>query len=199
MYLSDTISLIHRKRKVYHAMKHLGSPSIIAKYKHLSNLVHFRTRADTSERWLLFLPSNCKQMWRWINSVKGYRHPLPPLQGDYLIVDDEAKATAFNQYFQSVFTDERLSDLGSLQSSLVTQSSIIDSISFTPDYVHQDLLQLEVSKACGPNLIPLLLLLKRAAAYICVRLSQLFNQSMSSGKLPHNWVTANISIFKKGD
>ena len=78
--------------------------------------------------------SNRKQLWRWINSVKGYRRPLPPLQKeDSLITNDYAKATAFNQYFQSVFTNEWLSDLSSLQSSLVTQSSVIDSVSFTPD------------------------------------------------------------------
>jgi len=53
--------------------------------------------------WRYPFSSNPKKLWRWINSVKGYRRPLPPLQEDTLIVDDDAKATAFNKYFQSVF------------------------------------------------------------------------------------------------
>jgi len=117
-------------------MKCCTTASVIAKYKHLSNLVRFKTRSETR----LFVASfsnshstNHKQLWRWINSVKGYRRPLP--QEDTLIVNDAAKASTFNQYFQSVFTEERLSYLGSLQSSIPTQPSAIDSISFTPDNV----------------------------------------------------------------
>ena len=116
-----------------------------------------------------------------------------------MIVDDDTKATAFNQYFQSVFTVEKLSDLNSLQSSITTQPSVIDCISFTPDDVFQELANLDVSKACGPDLIPPLLL-KKAASYICVPLSKLFTQSMSTGKLPQDWTTANVvPVFKKGD
>ena len=68
-----------------------------------------------------------------------------------------AIAAAFNQYFQSVFTVEKLSNLGSLQSSITTQPSVIDCISFTPDDVFQELTSLDISKACGPDLIPPLL------------------------------------------
>ena len=95
-------------------------------------------------------------------------------------MDDDAKATTFNQYFQSVFTVEKLSDLSSLQSSIATQPSVIDCISFTTDNVFQELTNLDVSKACGPDLIPPLLL-KKAAPYICLPLSKLFAQSMSLG------------------
>ena len=70
---------------------------------------------------------------------------------------------------------------------------------FTPDDVFQELANLDVSKACGSDLIPPLLL-KKAASYICVPLSKLFTQSMSTGKLPQDWTTANVvPVFKKGD
>ena len=102
-----------------------------------------------------------KQLWR-IKSVKGYRHPLPPLQKESLTVDDGAKATAFQccqghcipvlsrplhstavkatafhccEHLQSIFTKERLEDL-LLQFSLVDQSPVIDSISFTPNNIY---------------------------------------------------------------
>jgi len=61
----------------------------------------------------------------------------------------------------------------------------------------QELSSLDVSKACDPDLIPPLLL-NKAASYICLPLSKLFTQSMSTGKLPQDWVTTNvIPIFKK--
>ena len=164
-------------------MKRSKSPQTIAKYKRLSNLVQFKTRLEAQQLATSFsksYSSNPKQLWRWINSVKGYRRPLPPLHVDTLIVDDDAKATTFNQYFQSVFTVETLSDLSSLQSSIATQPSVIDCISFTTDNVFQELTSHDVSKACGPDLIPPLLL-KKAAPYICLPLSKLFAQSMSLG------------------
>ena len=102
-----------------------------------------------------------------------YRRPsLFPYcaEEDTLIVNDAAKATAFNQWFQSVFTEEKLSDLGSLQSFIPTQPSVINSFSFTPDNVLQELIDLTVSKACSPDLIPPLLL-KKAAPYICLNYS----------------------------
>ena len=151
-------------------MKRCKAPQTFAKYKHLSNLVRFKTRFDSQQlaaSFSKFYSSNPKQFGRWINSFKGYHHPLPPLQEKTLIIDD-AKATAFNQYFHSVFTVEKLSDLNSLQSSITTQPSVIDCISFTPDDVFQELASLDVSKACGPDLIPPLLLKKAASyTYLC--------------------------------
>jgi len=73
-----------------------------------------------------------------------------------------------------------------------TQPSVIDCVHFTPDDVFQELTALNVSKACGPDLIPPLLL-KKAASYICVPLSKLFTQSMSTGKLP----LQTLSLFSK--
>ena len=114
-------------------------------------------------------------------------------------MDNDVKASDFSQYFQSVFTNERLSDLSSLQSSLVQKLSIIHFISFTPDNVYQELITPNISKSCGPDFI-LPFLLKKAAAYTCFPLPRLFNQSILTGKLPQDWVTVNVvPVFKKGD
>ena len=51
----------------------------------------------------------------------------------------------------------QLSDLSSVQSSIATQPLVIDFISFTPDDAFQELTNLDVSRACGPDLIPPLL------------------------------------------
>ena len=110
----------------------------VAKYKHISNLVRRKSRAEAKQHVSVLSNlqlSNPKQFWRWINSVKGYRSPLPPLSCGQSITDDDAKAEVFNQCFNSVFTDESLSDLYSVKSSLDVQSSVITSVDFLPDDV----------------------------------------------------------------
>ena len=59
--------------------------------------------------------------------------------------------------------------------------------------------RLNVSKACGPDSITPFLL-KSSAEYISVPLSHLFNQSLSTGTLPFDWVSANVvPIHKRND
>ena len=78
-------------------------------------------------------------------------------------------------------------------------TSIIENITFTPQDVYQELLDLNPSKACGPDLLTPQLL-KRRAAFICEPLCNLFNQSMSMGLLPKDWTSANVvPVHKKGD
>ena len=61
------------------------------------------------------------------------------------------------------------------------------------------LCNLDVSKACGPDLIPAFLL-KSSAEAIASPLCYLFNKSMSTGSLPRDWVCANVVlIFKRNN
>jgi len=58
---------------------------------------------------------------------------------------------------------------------------------------------LDAKKACGPDLLPPFLV-KKAVDFISVPLSKLYNQSMSMGTLPRDWIAANVvPVFKKGD
>ena len=76
---------------------------------------------------------------------------------------------------------------------------IINSISITPEEVHDELCCLNVSKACGPDNITSFLL-KSAADYISIPLCRLFNKSLSTGTLPFDWVSGNIvPIHKRND
>ena len=58
---------------------------------------------------------------------------------------------------------------------------------------------IDVSKACGPDLITGFLL-KRGAEVIASPLSYLFTKSMCTAALPRDWFTANaVPIFKHDD
>ena len=109
------------------------------------------------------------------------------------------KAEAFNAYFSSVFTVDDGSDISKLRKDLSFQSSIIQSVEFDVEEVCNELQNLNCSKACGPDLLPARLL-RMSAEFIAPSLAQIFQVSLSTGKLPLDWVSANIvPIHKKGD
>lgn len=195
----DTICLIRVKCRLYHRMKKINSDHLKSRYKALSNLVWFRTRQDTtsyvSSLSQLYV-TNSKKFWRFINSVKGHRSPIPPIVLFLMILPRQIFSTSI---FFSVFTIEDYTDLSSLRSSLQLQPPLIDSITFTADNVFHEHTNLQCDKACGPDSIPTILLQKRAE-YISASLSKLFQLSLSSGKLSRDWVTTNVvPVFKRRD
>jgi len=62
----------------------------------------------------------------FINSVKGYHHSPPPLShSGQFISDDNEKASRFNQYFNSVFTN---TNIKSLHDSIYFHPKLINTI-----------------------------------------------------------------------
>ena len=143
-----------------------------------------------------------KMFWRWLNSLKGRCTPIPPLlHNDIYVTEDLHKAEAFNTYFSSVFTVDDGSDFSTLQKSLIISfcPSIIKSIEFNVEEVCTELVNLDPSKACGPDLIPACLL-KLGAEFIAPSLTWLFQLSITSGELPLDWISPNVvPVHKKGD
>ena len=89
--------------------------------------------------------------------------------------------------------------MDSLNQSLKYQSTVISTVDFSPSIVCSYLDSLDVSKACGPDLIPAFLL-RCCAEEISSPLSYLFNESMSTGTLPRDWVSANVvPVYKRND
>ena len=175
-----------------------------AKYKKLHNQVRAATRNDyftyldaiTSD-----LCRNQKPFWNLLSKLDSCRHPIPVLKHySDLVSSDFAKATLFNDYFVSVFTKEDSSNLHDLWSQLPSQPSFqLDNISISQSEVVEELLMLNVHKACGPDqMCPRLL--KEGAEQLIHSLMKLFNHSISNGVLPQDWASANITpVYKKGD
>ena len=73
------------------------------------------------------------------------------------------------------------------------------NVPISVDGVKQLLSTLDPSKLCGPDNIPAQIL-KYCCDEIVPVLTVIFTQSLNSGNLPEDWLTANITpIFKKGD
>ena len=107
-----------------------------------------------------------------------------------LVSDDTAKASIFNKHFHSVFTVKE-HDIPNLRQSLECHPNLIDSIDFSVEQVHMELINLQRDKACGPDHIPAFLL-QKGADIPASPLSKLFQLSLSTGILPRDWITTNI-------
>ena len=201
-FSSTTISFIHKKRRLYLLKKRKPNLAVAAaKYCKISNVVHYLTRHDTKEHAIsLDCNKNSKKFWSWVNASKGYREPIPTLSFEGSIIsDDVTKATCFNNYFSSVFTNKDKTSLPSLQSTLVWGLDLITTINFAPHDVLDVLITLNESKACGPDVIRARLL-KEGAESICTSLAHLFQMSLDSGTLPSDWTSANVvPVFKCKD
>ena len=117
---------------------------------------------------------------------KGLTYTYSPIKGDGSLVTDEAvKADKFNRYFYSVFTQENMSNFDNLAKSLKFAPSLLSTVTFSPQGVLDQLLLVNVSKACGPDLITGFLL-KEGAKVIASPLSYLFTTSMRTAALPRD-------------
>ena len=108
----------------------------------------------------------------------------------------EEKAKALNNQFYSVFTKENLTNVPVCAGHPHPR---MPSISISTDGIQELLKEIDTKKASGPDNIPSWVL-KHCATEIAPILSGLFSQSLNTGHIPRDWLTANITpVFKKGD
>ena len=112
-----------------------------------------------------------------------------------LTSDSKGKAEILNRQFESVFTDE--APLGNLPPSRTWPS--MPDLTIHPEGVLKLMKNMDENKSPGPDSIPAKII-KSYADELAPALSHNFSMSLSTGKLPSDWLSANISpIFKKGN
>jgi hypothetical protein len=72
----------------------------------------------------------------------------------------------------------------------------LPDIVITPEEVYKCFCTLDQNKASGPDRIPATLL-RHCASSICLSLSELFNKTLSVGKLPEEWKLSSILPIPK--
>ena len=193
---------IQKKARLYNRAKTSKRPDLSAKYKLQKRNTQRNLRRA---RWFFindkFLTSletkNSKPFWRYIKSQRQDRCGVSPLlHVGQLHSDSRRKAEILNQQFCSVFTDEDTATLPKLEGPPTTPMNNIEITQFS---ITKLLRELNVDKAPGPDELPNLLL-KNAAKEISPFLTDIFEHSIRTGKLPDEWVKANVApVFKKGD
>lgn len=107
------------------------------------------------------------------------------------------KASILNRQFESVFTEEE--PMSKFIDHDKTSFPSMANFHIAVKGVTKLLKNLQPNKATGPDNIPGKLL-RLAADEIAPLLTLIFNKSLSTGQVPNDWLTANITpIYKKGD
>jgi len=105
------------------------------------------------------------------------------------------KANVLNNYFTSVFTNEKLSTIPNMHGPDIPT---MPPISLSTAGIESLLFNLDTTKTPGPDHVPSYVL-KHCAHEIAPILDVIFKQSLNSGDLPIDCLTANITpVFKKG-
>ena len=201
--------LLQKKDSCRRAAKQKSCSSLWEKYRELRRKTKstiYAKRKKFLESLPALLRSSTKKFWSIFKSVS--KHSNIPNKMSWSHPDDvtsSAKnpadiANLLNHYFYSVFKppDDETSFPNSSDLTSDTSECTISSITLTPEEVYHVLAAIDENKATGPDKIPAKLL-KNCASSIYLSLCDLFNKSLSLGKLPNEWKLSNIvPILKKG-
>ncbi len=106
------------------------------------------------------------------------------------------KATTLNGQFQSVFTRDESSKIPTIQGD---KYPTIKEFIITEEGVRKLLANVNPSKSSGPDNIPCTIL-KELATELAPIVTCIFNQSLHTGTLPQDWLSANVApIYKKSN
>jgi len=190
-----------QRKRLYNKAKHLQTAEAWQDYRTAKNNVTTLIRESHKNYQNKMFSNdsgiNYKKFWKYIKTVRKDSHGIAPLKVDNSLVHhSEGQAEILNKQFQSVFTKEDLSDVPECSGSAVPP---LHNVTISIDGVKKLLSTLDSSKSCGPDNIPARIL-KYCSDEIAPILTVIFTQSLNSGNLPEDWLTANITpIFKKGD
>lgn len=117
--------------------------------------------------------------------------PQPPLpQNNRIHALDSFKTEAPREQFHTTFTDE---DLSSILFLGISPCDSMPNIHISLQGVKKQQENIGVTKACGPDLISARVL-NEATSELAHILTEIFQQSLASGKLPSAWKDANVSV-----
>jgi len=184
------------------------------KYKQLRNKVN-NLKKQAKENFYTNLEVNLTELQT--NDKKGFwkiiRHfvkeqnsssgNIPPLclrqangQMEFYTSNDE-KANCLNSYFSSISS---VNDTNVILPNLVLKTNEkLSDIQFTRKEIEELIVNLDVKKACGPDLISHKML-KECVHTISEPLHILFTRSLHESYFPDSWKIAQVTpLFKKGD
>ena len=138
-----------------------------------------------------------KKAWSYKKSQRRDNIGIPPLLNEKgeLCEDAEDKAEILSRQYTSVFTqDNPLEPVPDVPYSLPS----MPDINIEENGILKLLKEVNVYKAIGPDLIPNRIL-KDCCVELAPILTQIYKKSLREGRLPQEWLSANVTaIFKKG-
>ena len=185
-----------KQNKLWRRWRETGDENDLIKYKQFEKKTNYLIRQRRVQTELdLVRRANLNVFYKYINRKLFNHTSLGEIQCDNnsLTSDPEKIANIFNDYFASASSNyENTPDF------CMRTNTQIDNVVFTPEIVTRILKSLNGSTSIGPDGIPNVLL-KKCAHSLALPLCHIFDVSMRTCKLPHEWKTALITpIHKKG-
>ncbi len=196
-YWPKWVREMHTRQKLLHKKyKRTGDKNLKRQYQEAARIARQSKRNYIAEKESKLIEAqNFNSFFSYVRSKLSYKPSIPCLTdtSGELLLTSEAKATAFNDFFTSVFT---IDDGSQLNFPKRLEKNFPPSIDLSPEVVYKYLRQLSPKLSLGPDGLPSLLF-KKLSVSLAEPLSYIFNFSFIQGKIPHQWSTAVVApIFK---
>jgi len=141
-------------KHLYKKAKRTNSNTDWYNYRQMKNLVSGKLKAAHNSYFsIASFDGNRHQFWKYIRAKRKDNNEIPTLKvNGQCISDSKSKATVLNNYFKSVFTNEDLSHIPSMDGSGSPLPSI-PNVTFTVPGIQYHLSTLDANKASGPDYI----------------------------------------------
>jgi hypothetical protein len=196
-----TLATVRKKHKLYRRWLETRAGQDYQEYAKARNKASIECRKakiKLEETVAAQAKNNPKSFWSYVKSKTSTRTGIDDLlkEDGTRTRNDKEKAQVLNDFFQSVFTTEQDGELP--EAPTYTFDEELTDFDITEDSVKKQLKRLKSDKAAGSDGIPPLLLVEAADA-LALPVSIIFRKSLSEGRIPDDWRTANVTpIFKKG-
>ena len=167
------------------------------RYKIARNKVTSLLRKAKHRYFQLLNPVDTKKFWKSVRYIDKKQSSIPVLQCNEVSYEtDEQKASILNSFFSSCFNQSHPPlDPSSRPFDQLHQFSS-EYMDCTVEEVRDALKRLNITKASGPDHISARML-KYTANSIAPSITELFNYSIRSGKVPTEWKTSMIVPIPK--
>lgn len=142
--------------------------------------------------------NNPKMFWRYINGKRSSNSlPTKLKYNDKTATTDTEKANLFAEFFSSVYVDHK--DNTDIRSFIHNRNdSGFNNFRVNEEAVYNIAMGLDLSKGCGPDNIPPILI-KKCAETLCAPLTMIYSKSIKDCVYPDKWKVGQITpIFKSG-
>ena len=197
---------IRKRKRLFKKFKRTKNITDYDNYKHFRNKTITeikKLKQQETDKLAAKLCNNDIGPRDWWKTLLQFIKPsqsssVPPLYKDDIIyTEEDDKATLMNNFF--VAQTELDETQATFPPDITLPEHSLNSLSTSPFEVETMLKSLQLGKATGPDAINNRVL-KELAKPLSFPLSDLFNFSLTSGKVPLIWKEANVTpIFKKDD
>ena len=190
---------IRKRNSAYKKARETGGTTTWKKYTSLRNQVVHTLRQAKKDHLKKVSSQGSKQFWKTVKFLKKASSQIPTLNNGSIIASTNVdKASVLNEVLSQNFnsTVPPLTEADSQTFSVNSSAELSENIFCSEDEVLGLLPAIDTSKASGPDGISGTML-KNTAHTISPLVTRLFNLSIKTGKVPHQWKISSVVPIPK--